>query len=367
MRASFLLVLALALLVGLGVAFAVKAFGLLTPPVVQPVVIAQKVEVVPPVPAVSILVAARNLYEGETVRPGDVRVRIAKPEEADAIRANKDVFPAPTAEAAFFRTAAKNVEADTPIKKIDLSDMKRPDALNTRLAPGNRAVNLALAKINAAGGLIQPSDWVDVYVSTEIGRSDEAGRTPHTGLVARNVQVIAKRDSLFSGFAPLAPNADIPHTLAANPYRAALIEYARTVGTLFIVPVSQAEKQKLDDRKKTAMGDPSKPMIIAIANESSTEYKDEEQRVKDYELGSQSLGAEDLVRVLNLKPIAVPLPPPTPVTVEMFNGTSKTTTTTFGPPAPPAPKAPKYLLFPPGDAGKAASIPAPAPATPRNL
>ncbi|MGL4420398.1 MAG: Flp pilus assembly protein CpaB [Gemmataceae bacterium] len=369
MRASFLLVLALALLVGLGVAVAVKSSGLLTPP--PPVVIAPPPPVVekkevPPV--VLVLAANRNLYESETVRPGDVKVRAAKPEELELLKANKAEFPAPVVEAAYYRFLAKNVEADQLLRRVDLSDMKRPDALNTRLAPGYRAVNISLTKSHAAGGLVQPGDWVDVYLTTEIGRTDEAtSRTPHTGLVARNVQVVAKRDSLFSGFAPISPSADIPHTLAANPYRAALLEYARSVGTLSIVPVSDNEKKKLDERKKVAMADPTKPMIVAVSNVDSPEYRDEENRIRDYEKGEQAVGAEDLIKVLSLKPLAPPLSPVPPVMIENLNGTNRAGTTTFATAPPPAPKSPKYIFFPPAGPSSKSSAPQGSPLTPRNL
>lgn len=387
MRASFLLVLALALLVGLGVAVAVKTTGLLSPPPVvvqQPPPAPQPVVVVPPPP--SILVATRNLYETETVRPGDVRLRPATSDEVKALEAAKADFLPPNAEAAHYRFLAKSIEANTPLRKMDLLEMKRPDGLNTRLAPGFRAVNVQLTKENSAGGLLGVGDWVDVYVTSVISRTDEPGRVPYTGLIARNVQLIAKRDTLFSGFAPIAPTAEIPHTLAANPYRAALIEYARSVGVLTLVPLSDVEKKQFDEAKKIAMTDGTKSLALSVPDTSSPEYKDEEKRVQEYKTGVQSMSSDELARVFNLKPIVVPPPPPSPppapkpIVIETFSGTQRGTSSTFQPPAephtpPPAPqpKPGKYVFFNPAEKPGHAATPRPAnsgttvtPTAPRN-
>lgn len=353
MRASFFLVLAVALLVGLGVAVAVKSLGLLTPHVVEtpPVTLAPPVPPAPPpAPRPYVLAAARNLYAGDTVRPGDVLLRVARPEEVAELEKNKPEYVQPVLEAVYFRFANKDIEADTPIKKAYLKEMAKPEAIHARLAPGARAVNVGAYKTNSAGGLIQVSDWVDVYLTTEVGRTDEPTvKSTHTGLVARHVQVIAKRDSLWSGLAPYANETSIQYTLAANPYRAALLDYAKTVGVLSLVPVSEKEKKKLDDAKQAALADEAKGTQLALSGLSASAADEEKKRIAEYEGGALSLGGEDIVKVLHLKPIVVPPVPviepdpiPTPpVTVEIFSGTRKEGVASFEQPQPPAkPKKP---------------------------
>ena len=356
MRASFFLVLAVALLVGLGVAVAVKALGLLTPAptVIQPVV---DTKVVPtpepkPIPPPSVLVATRNLYADDTIRQGDVYVRPARKEEEEELAKNKADFVQPVMEAVYFRFASGNIEADTLIRKSMLKEIAKPEALNARLAPGNRAVNVGITKGNSAGGLISVGDWVDLYITTDVARTDETNRDPHTGLLVRHAQIIAKRDTLWSAFAPQPNETTIQYTLAANPYRAGLLDFVRTIGQLTMVPVSQSEKKKLDELKQTVMKENSNRALFSTFDPNSEFAKEEIKRILDYEAGLLSIGGDDLAKVLNLKPLPAPLPPPPPpVSVELFTGVTKQVTAVF-PQANQqvAPQA-KYLFLMPGSTG----------------
>ena len=369
MRASFLLVLALALVVGLGVAVAVKSLGLLTPVVVTP---PTQPPPPPPAPVVvpvrpSFLVPGRPLFAGDTIRPGDVRIRPARPEEMEAYEKNKADYLAAVPEAVYYRFAATDLPADAPMLKSSLKHLSKPDALHSRLVPGMRAVNVSIPKSGSAGGLIQVGDWVDVYITTEVGRTDLQGRTMQTGVLVHHAQVIAKRDTLWSVFAPLPGETSIQYTLAMNTYRSALLEFARSVGTLSMAPVSEAEKQQLDQLKAELLKDPSKIAMISYSDPNSKDYQAEEQRVRDFREGTQSVGSDDLISVLNLKPIPAPVPPPLPpaprvkavppppITVEVLSGTQKTSTVTFPvpapepeplppPPAPPTPEQGRYFF-----------------------
>lgn len=357
MRASFFLVLAVALLVGLGVAVAAKAFGLLSPVQIVEAAPPAPAPVVAPPPPPSVLVSARNIYEGDTIRPGDVKVRPARPEEIADLEKHKSEYVQPVMDAVYYRYALKNIEADAPILRSALKDLSKPEALHTRLAPGMRAVNVAVPKGNSAGGLIQVGDWIDLYVTTEVARTDETSHMPQTGLLVRHAQVIAKRDTLWSVFAPLPNETAIQYTLAMNPYRAALVEYTRTVGGLSMIPVSEMEKKKLDEVKAEVMKDPAKSMLLAMSDPKVDSYKDEESRIREYERGSLSIGADDLARVLNLKPIVAPTPvpppppAPAPLTVEVITGVQRGGIVTFPSqtpaapaPTPPAPPAGRYLF-----------------------
>lgn len=368
MRASFLLVLALALLVGLGVAVAVKTTGLLSPPapVVQTIV-PPPPPTPPPPPPPNVVVTTTNLFENDTVRLGDVKLRPATPAEAKVLEGDKNAFLAPSLEPTLYRFAARNITADTPLTAKDLADVAKPKSINERLAPGTRAVNVAATKENSAGGLVGVGDWVDVYLSTNVARTDEPEPIPYTGLIARRAQVIAKRDTLWPGFARIVNEpAEIQYTLAVNPYRSALIEYGRSVGHLSIKPVSGAEKKDLDAIKDAVIADPKKALALSVGSTDSPEARDEEAKIASYEKGNLTLGGDDLIAVFHLKPILPPPPPPVvvpkkvvlppkPVTVEMFKGVEKVSTAVFPvpppppepeplPPPPPAPKPGKYLF-----------------------
>ena len=322
MRASFLLIASVALLIGLGVAVLVKVSGILNP---APVV-TQPPPAAPPPPA--LLVAARNLYAGDTIRTGDVQLRPARPDEVKDYLANRPRYLPPALGAAYYRLPNKNIAADTPLLKEDLQDMNKPEPLHTRLPPWTRAVNVAATKPNSAGGLVQVGDWVDVYLTTQVGRSDEPGRFTQTALIAHNALVVAKRDTLWTVFAAQPSDLPIQYTLAVNPYRAALIDYARTKGTIALQPVSVEEKRKLDRQLQELHSEPSQIVAISIPDAESPEYKEEEKRLAALNRGEASIGAEDLIRILGLKPLQPATPP---LTVEYYGGVQRRGTVTFSP------------------------------------
>ena len=203
----------------------------------------------------------------------------------------------------------------------------------------------------AAGGMIAVGDWVDVYILTDVARSDAPGaRVPQNGVLVRSAPVVAKRSSLYPIYTGLQPGEPIAHTLAVNPFRAALIDYARAVGTLSILPVSKAEKDRLDGMKK----DPKANLAIAFAEPGSPEYRDEEDRIEKYSRGEIAVGRADLAKVLRLPQITLP-PPPTPrtgpVQIEVFTGVQRTKTAEFpsadGPPPYVPPPTPEYLFIAP--------------------
>lgn len=356
MRASFLLVLTLAVVVGLLVAVGIRYSGLLNPPPVQPVAVVPDVKpepkpVPPPVPR--ILATVKNVFAGDTIEYTDIRARALRPEEMKDYEAHKADYLAPNELVALFRTPTRNLEADTPLKQADLMEMSKPEPLHTRLTPGTRALGVSIPKQQSAGGLIQVGDWVDVYVTTEVARTDSPLKSPHTGLVVKAAQVVAKRDTLYRIYSGLSDT--VQFTLAANPYRTALIEYARANGTLSLVPVSAEEKKKLDALRDAAMKDATKAQSLTVGNAETSEGRAELQRVNEYEAGTLGIGSGDMMRILALKPIPAPpappapmipppqplppapTPPPPPTTIEVFTGTNKQQSAVFPANVPPQP------------------------------
>lgn len=346
MRASILAVVAVALIVGLGMVFVVKQLGLLNPPPPppEPVVTAP-----PPPPPTMVLAPVRALFEGDTVSPADIRPRPLRPEEAKEYEANKADYLPPVPEVAHWRFPAHDIVADTPLKRADLKPIKKPEPLFERLSPGCRAVTVLIPKENSASGLIQVGDWVDVHLVTDVSRTDNPARVPQAGLLVPRARVVAKRDSLYSIFAPLPPGEPVSYTLATNPYRAALIEYGRTVGMLEMVPVSAAEKKRLDEAWNAELKNPQpKSAAVPFAAPGTPEYRAELDRIERYTRGELVVGTDDLLRVLDLKPLPPPAPP---VEVEVYSGVNRSGTATFAPSRGPA--APQYQFHPPlGPDGK---------------
>jgi Flp pilus assembly protein CpaB len=311
-----MLALTLALLTGLGAVVAARYAGWLSkpePPKPEEVKKEEKKEI-------QVLVAARNVFPGDVIETGWVRTRALRPEEIAEYEKNKDHYLPATPPAAALRVAKVAIEAETPILRTHLEDLIKPDPLNKRLLPNMRAVNIAVEKDASAGGLIQAGEWVDVHLTSTITNGDQT--TTRTAVVASSVRVIAKRNALWTIFQPLPDNKPVNFTLEANPYRAALIEYAKSKGALSMVPVSAAERRSLEERRNKVLkaGDP-KVLPISFAQPGSADSNGEETRVEMFARGEYSIGHGDLIRIFDL---TTPPPPRSDIVVEHFTAVKRT-------------------------------------------
>jgi Flp pilus assembly protein CpaB len=319
MRASTLFALTLAILTGLGVAIAGKRLGLFKgPPPPEPP--AKKAEVMA-------LVAARNLFAGDMIDMTGVRVRALRLDEMEHYEKNKDDYMPAVVQATFLRVADKNIHADQPVFKSSLKELAKPEALNARLLPRMRALNLSLHKEQSAGGLIQVNDWVDVMLTCTIDRKDQSPTTRAACLIP-NARVVAKRNSLWPIYAPLPEDKPINYTLETNPYRAALLEFARTRGQLSLMPLPASEQQKLESQREQILLGAAvvTPALFGMAG--SAEGDDEEIRVAAYNRGELAVTEADLSRIFN---ITSPAPPLAPLSIERLSGISRYEPAVFSP------------------------------------
>ena len=201
------------------------------------------------------------------------------------------------------------------------------EPLKDRLVPGTRAVNVAITKDHAAGGLIQAGDWVDVHLTTQISMTNKAPIT-QTASLARNVRVIAKRNILWSVLQALPDDKPVNFTLETNPYRAALVEFAKDKGTLSLVPVPALEQTKLEARRREFLAPNGRIAAASYSEPDSAEYRDEGARVAAFLRGDLSVGQSDLVRIFNLRTPPPPaLPPPA---VQVYRGVEHHSNVHFG-------------------------------------
>lgn len=308
MRASTLFAIALAVFLGLGVVVVAKYTGIFSP---------RKVEAPPPKVPLKVLVAAKNLFENMTILPGDLRVRDMSDEEEADYSEHKAKYLPPKVEAGNLRVLTRSVEAEQPILREYLEDINLPQPLNRRLSsPMMRAVNIEVPIERAAGGLIQKGEFVDVYLTTHVSIADKPNTAiTTTAPIARNLKVIVKRNMLWNALASVDPKKPIDYTLEANPYRAALIQYARTKGELSLVPT--ALPQDTTSQANRAVVSPSQ------SDPASKEYNEEDKRIAEFISGERSVGDADLERIFNLKPMV------RPVQIEKYSGTHYAGTQTF--------------------------------------
>jgi Flp pilus assembly protein CpaB len=254
---------------------------------------------------IQILVASRNLFAGDMIDTNGVRVRNLQPGEMEHYTKYKDQYLPAVVSAAFLRVPNKNIEADKVILRGDLEEMAKPRALNTRLLPDMRAVNLSLTKDQSAGGLIQVGEWVDIMLTSKISGPGGAILTKTANLVPR-VRVIAKRNTLWPVFAPLPDKKPVEFTLEVNAYRAALIEFARTKGDITLALLPANEQKKLEDRRQQAIKQVA--FVRHFLEPNTDEATDEDQRIVSLQKGELSVSETDLVRIFNLKVDTTPPP-----------------------------------------------------------
>ncbi len=310
MRASTMFALIVAVLVGLGAAVAAKATGVFN-----------RAEPKKEPPPIMVLAAASNIFEGNMIQTADVRVRPASLQEVEQLRRG-ELLPA-MPQAVVKRFAKMSIPADAAIRKDYLEDLIAPGELRTRVAPGMRAVNLAIPKHHAAGGLINVGDWVDIQLMAAIeapavplpgGAAAAGGTTAQAAIITRAARVIAKRNSLWPVQTPLGPDCPVNFTLETNPYRAALIEFAKDKGTLVLLPVGDTDKRVLEARRSDLMNQSTNPnpvMNVSYNMAESNEYREEDKRVGNFLNGNYVISEGDLVRIFQLK--YVPPTPPSPV------------------------------------------------------
>jgi Flp pilus assembly protein CpaB len=299
-----------ALLVGLGLAAVARMSGWLS----------RRVEA-PPVkkPEIPVLVTARNVFAGDVIEQSWVRVRAMRPEEAARYEKTPDLFLPAVPTAAVMRVARRNLEADQLIAREDLQPLAKPAALNQRLLPNMRAVNIAVPKDRCAGGMIQVGEWVDVFLTSNIDEGDPKAATLRTAPIANKLRVVAKRNVLWTIYGTLPDDKLVHFTLESNPYRAALIAFAKTKGDLTLLPVSAAEQKALEAERNQALvsREPDQLETVALFETESSEYRHEEMRVQAIIRGDLTVGNNDLVRIFGL---TTPPPPLAQTHVEQMVG-----------------------------------------------
>ena len=288
MRASTVFALVITILIALGVVIGIRASGILQPPV-------EEEEPAPPL----ILVAATNLFEGQSLEPTDVRLRPARTqEEVEALQAG-ELLP-PVTQAVARRIAKINIPADTPLRREHLEDMAPPTDIAKRIPFGHRAVNIQVYKPTAAGCLAEPGDLVDVELVTTAEGTDANGQPIAargcTAIIARNALVIAKRNNIWPVNTPIGPQCPCNYTLAVNPYRAGLIEFAKDKGILTMHILGEAERREFEQRFSSQDG----TVAVSWSIPGSEEYANEDERVAAYLSGNYTIGEHDLARLCRL-------------------------------------------------------------------
>lgn len=319
MKASTLFVIAIALLIGLGVAAGAKYFGLFKGKEDVPVA---KEE------SILVLVANKDLYKGIAITSADVRVReVTTAAERQTYEQIRGKLMPPMVSAAQLKVPTKKILADQMLRRDDFQE-EQPEPVSLRINEGMRSVNVSVPKDRCAGGVIQMGEYVDVLLTSRINNDprNPAGETK-TAVLARDCRVIMKRNRLVNVLAT-DPDAPISFTLEVNPYRASLIDYAQHKGLITLLPVRHDDFTPLQPTS-------SRNLPKAFSDMNSKEYRDEDTRVSNILKGDYVVSDIDLKRVLDIKD---PRPPEPGIRVPIIIGITPTRESYFPPPGSTAPR-----------------------------
>jgi Flp pilus assembly protein CpaB len=304
MKASTLFGLTFALLMGLGVVVAARVTGFLdTKPTSEP---EQKKNGAP------MLIAAKNLFRGTAALEYDAKVRPMTEQDHTLYDRYRDKMLAPIPSAVEYRILKVNVPAGVPLLEDMFEPQALPEQLSLNLAPQMRAVNVVLDKHRVAGGLPRKGEFVDVLLTATIRQNaglsrDTAPMAPFTAsaIIARKLKIVAKRDTPYTLNVPNPVDKPLSFILEANPYRSALIEYAKSRGYL-----------TLELLAPTNLANEREPMV----DPDSKEYRDEDKRVREFMNNEHTITDADLERIFNLRTRPMPIQPIAARPPEMFIG-----------------------------------------------
>jgi hypothetical protein len=223
------------------------------------------------------------------------------------------------------RILNRDVTADQPLLKEYFLELDIPDTVTQRIKnPKMRGVNVSVPKERAGGGLLRKGEFVDVYLTTTISNGARPGlSTTETAMIARQAEIIVKRNNLWQVMASNADDRPVDFTLKTNAYRATLIEHAKTKGYLTLVPA-------VPDKGPGAGSDKG-IVAVSFSDPDSAEYRDEDARVSGILAGEYVVGDGDLERIFKLKAIPAPPPERSPTRIVRWRGNDLQGTTVFNP------------------------------------
>jgi pilus assembly protein CpaB len=143
------------------------------------------------------LVAARPLPPGTLARIEDFSPRSAPADKVPP----EAIIDTPDARADLRSSLIrKYIETGAPVTQADIMRPHERGFLAAVLAPGTRAVSIAVNPVSGVAGLISPGDRVDVILTQELPQ--HAGQTEHlvtSETVLTNVRVIAVDQDIAQG------------------------------------------------------------------------------------------------------------------------------------------------------------------------
>jgi pilus assembly protein CpaB len=208
----------------------------------------QQISGAAPVSDVRVFVAAKALRAGSLLKTDDIALVLIQPGKlAAAAMRDSDVKPGDLAGAMLRRS----LQPGDPFLSTDILHPGDHGFLSAVLAPGMRAMTIAVDAVSGTAGLIWPGDHVDVMlIQTADDASQPIGRRVSALTVLGDIRVIAIDQQLVQGATPgeitTKPVATV--TLEVTPAQAERVAVASRIGKLsLVVRSSEGQPPQNDD------------------------------------------------------------------------------------------------------------------------
>lgn len=220
MRLRDIIGLGIALILAVGVALLTRVF--LTK-VEQP----KAVAVPQPIPVIKVLVAGRNLLEGDKVRKSDLIWQEWPQSSLNPVYITEGTVRPESLVGGVIRF---HVSRGEPVTLPDIIRPGERGVLAAVLDPGKRAVSIDVTPATASSGLVIPGDIVDVILSNAVSAESNATKGKSETILT-GVKVVAM-DTELATLGDKTKNPPHVVTLEVSPAQAEILLAASKEGTL---------------------------------------------------------------------------------------------------------------------------------------
>jgi pilus assembly protein CpaB len=187
-----------------------------------------------PPPSVDVLVAAKDLVQGQKLADFAVEWRAWPRDLVGTSMITKDAQPKALEDLKDARARLPIVTGE-PVVEAKIVRPSDRSYMSAVLPKGMRAIAIGISEGSAASGFILPNDRVDVLL---LRRSGDPGRGAET--VMTNVRVLAINQTLNKGDDPALPGGRTA-VLELEPHQAEILTQLQAVGGMSLVLRSLAE------------------------------------------------------------------------------------------------------------------------------
>jgi pilus assembly protein CpaB len=242
-----------------------------------------------PAKGVEILVATKKLLEGEKIKPDDVRWQ-SWPEDALFTGMIKRADQKDDTKLAVYDAPLRRtVEAGEPVTdQATISDAKgATNYLAASIAPGLRAVSVAVKPETAVSGFVGPGDYVDVILSYQPKLSGDMQ------LYSSNVVQNYASETILSNVRVLAVDQEVKNsereaktvktvTLEVTKAGAETLYLAQTMGEISLSLRHMGDKDTDTDKKSSLTTDMSRSAVMKRVEKIKNEEKTSSDTVRVY-------------------------------------------------------------------------------------